>query len=193
MKSDFSLSHDQQQLVEEHIHLVKWVIFESISLNENMIGLGYEDVFQEGCIYLCYAAASYIADRAKFDTYAKKVIRNGLISYCRRIGREQLHISNLSVDEHGNLLSQESCQMYDDEFQARITTFEILEVLSQQKQKMDGIARLGVESLALKVCGNSLSEISHLYLVPANHVGAWISRAISILRKDKSFIEQLQK
>ena len=61
MKPDIVLSIDQQDLVQQHIQLVKRVIWESISLNANTPGLEYDDVFQEGCIYLCYAASTYIS------------------------------------------------------------------------------------------------------------------------------------
>ena len=192
MKARYSLTSEQQKLVEANLHLVNWVIYESISLNNHVTGLEFDDVYQEGCICLCHAAATYISKQAQFDTYAKKVIRNGLISYCRKINWEQLHTTRLSIDEDGNLIFRESEYASDDEFAKRIATFEMLDFLHAQAKRKKGIARLGIEAFAMKVTGASLAEIATQFHAPVNHIGAWISRAVSILRKNQEFLTLLQ-
>ena len=67
MKWDIPLTREQQELVENNLSLVYWVIMESIHVNETIYGFGYEDLYQEGCIWLCHAATTYnpapIADK----------------------------------------------------------------------------------------------------------------------------------
>jgi len=81
MKLDNPLTKEQQALVEKNLSLVYWVIMESIHVNETIYGFGYEDLYQEGCIWLCHAAATYDPARSKSPTYAKEIVRNGLLSY----------------------------------------------------------------------------------------------------------------
>ena len=84
MKRDIPLTREQQELVENNLSLVYWVIMESIHVNETVYGFEYEDLHQEGCIWLCHAAATYDPARSQFPTYAKRIVRNGLLSYCRQ-------------------------------------------------------------------------------------------------------------
>ena len=83
---------EQQILVENHLSIVHWTIRESIYVNKAIYGFEYDDLYQEGCILLCHAAATYDSSLAKFSTYAKKVVRNGLITYCRQICDQQSRI-----------------------------------------------------------------------------------------------------
>ena len=53
MKRDIPLTREQQELVENNLSLVYWVIMESIHVNETVYGFEYEDLHQEGCIWLC--------------------------------------------------------------------------------------------------------------------------------------------
>ena len=84
MQKNIKLTPEQQLLVENNLPVVHWVIVNSIHVNPCIYGMSYEDLYQEGCIWLCRAAVTYNAAKALFSTYAKKVVRNGLISYCRR-------------------------------------------------------------------------------------------------------------
>lgn len=188
MKYDIRLTEEQQKLVEEHLCVVYWVIRESIHVNETIYGLGYEDLYQEGCIWLCRAAASYDASRAQFATYAKKVIRNGLCSYCRQICGKQSRISYLSEGEHGELMADGAELQQSDDFRAQISRMETLELLKSRANAYSGVAKLGIEALELKITGLTVTEIAQMYDVPASHVGAWISRSVAKLRKDKEFM-----
>lgn len=84
MKQNFKLTKDQQTLVEKNLSIVHWVIVNNIHVNPGICGLEYGDLFQEGCLWLCKAAFTYNAGQAQFSTYAKKVVKNGLLSYCRK-------------------------------------------------------------------------------------------------------------
>ena len=58
MKVDFHLTAEQQVLVINHMNVVEGVVKYSINVNENICGLGYDDLFQEGCLWLCRAAVT---------------------------------------------------------------------------------------------------------------------------------------
>ena len=103
MKQNFKLTKDQQTLVEKNLSIVHWVIVNNIHVNPGICGLEYGDLFQEGCLWLCKAAFTYHAGQAQFSTYAKKVVKNGLLSYCRKICSQGRHVSRLIIGEQGEL------------------------------------------------------------------------------------------
>lgn len=71
-----SLTKAQQELVAQNLPVVHWVICDYIHVNPTICGLEYSDLFQEGCLWLCKAAATYSDDRqAQFSTYAKTVVK----------------------------------------------------------------------------------------------------------------------
>lgn len=187
------LNKIQQELVEQNLAVVHWVINDHIHVNPTICGLEYNDLFQEGCLYLCKAAVDYEDDgRAQFVTYAKKVIRNGLLSYCRRACRQKSLCGRLMIGEHGELTAGGKVltpQM--DEFISKTSLVETLSLLDACKKDYDGVSRLGIEALSLKIQGMRVSDIAELYHVPPSHVGAWISRASSKLRSSAHFAKGL--
>lgn len=182
------LTAEQRELVESNLSVVQWVIRESIQVNNSIYGFEYEDLYQEGCLWLCHAAMSYNAARSQFSTYAKTVVRNGLLSYCRQICSRQKHISRLIVGEHGELVADDTVLGQRYEFAVHISDMETLDLLRSRIPDYRGVSRLGIEALELKVKGMSISEIARLYDVPPSHVGAWISRSANKLRKDHKFL-----
>lgn len=188
MKKNIHLTWEQQKLVEDHLSIVHWTIRESIYVNETVYGLGYDDLYQEGCIWLCRAAATYNAGLAKFSTYARKVVHNGLVSYCRQMHDSQKHFSMSALDEYGELTTESSASGQPDTFAICTDTMETLELLSSSSRNYQGVAKLGVEALKLKIQGYGISEIASLCHAPPSHVGAWISRAIQKLRQNPAFL-----
>ena len=80
------LNNQERLLVEEHLNLVEKTIYNNITINESIQGLGYDDLYQIGCEALCHAAQSYKnGNGASFATFAKVVIYNRLISHCRKV------------------------------------------------------------------------------------------------------------
>ena len=191
MKQDTRLTEAQQELVENNLSLVYWVIMESIHVNETIYGFGYEDLYQEGCIWLCHAATTYNPARSLFPTYARKIVRNGLLSYCRQMCFRQRRFTYLTVGLHGELLADGELVMPSDNFHVQINMIETLDLLACAEKKYQGVTRLGIEALKLKLKGMSVSEIAGLYHVPPPHVGAWISRATQKLRRDTPFLSGL--
>lgn len=191
MKWNIPLTREQQELVETNLSLVYWVIMKNIHVNETIYGFGYEDLYQEGCIWLCHAAATYDPARSRFPTYAKKIVRNGLLSYCRQMYSVQRRLTYLTVGTDGELLADGELLTPPDNFNIQISMIETLDLLAYAEKKYQGVTRLGIKALKLKLKGMSVSEIAVLYHVPPPHVGAWISRATQKLRKDTPFLSGL--
>ena len=177
--------------MENHLSIVYWVIRQDISVNESVYGFEYDDLYQEGCLWLCHAAVSYNAGLAKFPTYAKKVVRNGLLSYCRKMYAGQKHFVRLTEAENGELQNGGPAGYRPDAFTSRADTMETLELLAAASKDFSGVSKLGTEALALKAQGYATSEIAARYHAPPSHVGAWISRAAQKLRDSPSFLSGL--
>lgn len=185
------LNSEQQKLVESNLTVVPWAIRETLQVNSHVCGLEYDDLYQEGCIWLCRAALSYDSSRSQFSTYAKAVVRNGLISHYRQVSRYQKHISRLPVEEQGETAAGSVPQNDPDEFLRHLSDTETSELLKSRLPDYHGVARLGIEALELKVKGMTITEIARLYGVPPSHVGAWISRSVKKLQKDREFLSAI--
>lgn len=190
MKKNIRLTPEQQKLVESHLPLVHWIIRDAVSVNESVLGFEYDDLYQEGCLWLCHAA-SYCPGLAKFPTYAKTVVRNGLLSYCRQMYAKQRNLIHLESDENGDFLERHIPAYQTDSFSARTGTLETLDLLSSSAKNYTGIAKLGAEALGMKIQGHGISEIAARYHAPPSHVGAWISRAARKLRDSPAFLSGL--
>lgn len=188
MKHTIPLTNEQQQMVAENLSVVRWTIWESFHVNESIYGFSYDDLYQEGCIWLCHAAASYNPSLAQFQTYAKKVVRNGLTSYCREQCRKERHFTRLGVGEHGELTADGSVLPQANDFESSISMLEVMQLLESRAKDYHGVTKLGIKALELKIKGMSITEIAQLYDVPPSHVGAWITRSKQKLRKDPLFL-----
>lgn len=188
MKHTIPLTNEQQEMVAANLSVVHWTIRESFHVNETIYGFGYDDLYQEGCIWLCHAAVSYNPALSKFPTYAKKVVRNGLTSYCREQCSRERHFTRLGVGEHGELTAEGSVLQQPDDFESRISMLEVMQLLESRARDYNGVTRLGIKALELKIRGMSITEIAKLYDVPPSHVGAWITRSKQKLRKDPLFL-----
>ena len=181
------LSPTQQQTVLEHLHLVSQVINMRIRKNESIYGLGYEELLQEGYLLLCRATVSYDPQAGPFEPYVKKVIYNGLISRCRKVYQYESRFSPLKADELGNPLPLPEQYFETDTFAQRVELIEILDLLSFYAQQYRGTTKRGIEALSWKMQGMSISEIADALQISPSHVGAWISKAKSALRRNPEF------
>ena len=193
--TNISLTNQQQKLVEENLGIVKLAIHKSIIVNDNIYGFEYDDLFQEGCIWLCKAAYNFDESRGlKFASYAEKVVTNGLNTYCRltcsKQKRQVLMPTRCEPEETGfamELIPDED--MLDSLFEEQ----DIFSLLQKCKQQYTGTARLGIEAIEWKVKGFSGAEIAKMYNVKPNLVGAWISRATQRLKRNPSFMQYFGK
>lgn len=194
MCKDIALNSRQRQMVEEHLSVVDWVLLDYIKAHEGVVGLGREDLRQEGYVWLCRAAVSYDGTTASFGTYARKVVRNGLISHCRKISRQpqalSLDILQLpALPDSAARTAPGSGDGTDD----LIDQADAAALLRRLKGKYTGVTKLGIEALELKIKGLNGAEIAALYGVQSNHVSAWISRAAQKLRGDEQFLTYCQR
>mgnify|MGYP001042230041 CR=1 FL=1 len=196
MNVKFTLNDLQRRRVEDHLALVEQVLRHSIKTNETVDGMGHDDLYQEGCIWLCKAAISFDETRnIKFATYAEKVVTNGLRTYCRLMCGKQKHHISLPVqsepDEDG--LSMEQLSSEDNTLDKLLEEQDICMLLQNCKRQYTGTARLGIEAIEWKVKGLSGAEIAKMYGVKPNLVGAWISRAAGRLKQNRDFMQYFDR
>lgn len=189
-KKIIPLNEEQRRLVEDHLDIVGQTIRRHIVVNETIFGFSYDDLYQEGCIWLCKAAATFRADKAvKFETYATKVVTNGLFTYCRLMCGKQKRQCTLPIHNEGQeeqfALDQLPAEDRTDEL---IAELDALRLLHTMKQQYTGTIKLGIEAIEWKMKGFSGKEIADMYGVKPNLVGAWISRAVSRLKENLEFM-----
>lgn len=195
MKKVNFLNESQQKMVSTHLYVVSRAIHKFIIVNETIYGFEYDDLYQEGCIWLCKAAVSFQLDKnVKFENYAEKVVANGLRTYCRLMCAKQKRIYSVPVysepDSEQFALDQiPSEDNLDDMFSMQDT----LLLLNSFKHQYSGTTRLGIEAIEWKVKGYTGAEIAKMYGVKPNLVGAWISRATSKLRQNEIFMRQMNR
>ncbi len=191
MKRDLRLTADQQLLVEENTNIVHWTILRRIRQNRRVCGLEYDDLFQEGCLWLCLAARTFRPGKVQFATYAKKVVYHGLVSHCRRVAARERHIARPNTQDDADFLLEQEGDLRSDPYAAARSLVETLDLLERYKQSYAGTTRRGIEALELQLQGMRLTDIAKQFGVPANHVGAWISRAASKMREDAGLYDAL--
>ena len=181
----------QQRLVEDNLHVVKLAIHKNIIVNDNLYGFEYDDLYQEGCIWLCKAAVSFDETRnVKFSTYAERIVINGLRTYCRLMCSKQKHHIQLPAqkEQDEEVFSLDRIPA-EDTLEQLFEEQDIYILLQSMKQQYSGTIRLGIEAIEWKVKGFSGAEIAKMYGVKPNLVGAWISRASSRLKKNSDFMK----
>lgn len=185
------LSDSQCRLAEQNLNIVSRVIYRYVIVNETLVGFEYDDLYQEGCIWLCKAAASFQPEKGvPFTAYAEKVVANGLRTYCRLMGGKQKWSCCIPLYSDSDILRSTLEQIPDTTYQEdeMLADMDVMQLLSRMKQQYTGTARLGIEAIELRVKGYSGKEIAAMYGVKPNLVGAWISRAKQKLRQNQVFI-----
>lgn len=181
----------QQRLVEDNLHVVKLAIHKNIIVNDSWYGFEYDDLYQEGCIWLCKAAVSFDETRnVKFSTYAERIVINGLRTYCRLMCSKQKHHILLPVQkDHDDEAFSLDQLPAEDTLERLLEEQDIYMLLQSVKRQYSGTIRLGIEAIEWKVKGLSGAEIAKMYGVKPNLVGAWIARAASRLKKNSDLME----
>jgi len=191
-----NLNNEQKKLVENNLDIVKWAIYSHITVKESVYGFGYDDLFQEGCLCLCRAAATYNGGLAQFETYAQVVVKNGLLTYCKKMWNKHKNTDNISDISPGSGEDMNdmatATQTGEDEYDAVISDAVIFELLESVKREYNGIALLGIEALELKIKGYTGAEIAKLWGVKQNSIDAGITRATKKLRQNERFMAQFQ-
>ena len=165
MKINQPLTPEQQSMVEQNTALIHWTIQKYIDVNEAICGLGYEDLFQEGALALCYAATTYRTGGTQFQTYAVTVIRNHLLDYCQRIVTLCRNMPICSLDtSHGEDRPPpvKESKIARDDTEKWVARIYLSQLLEHGKRHYKGVAKLGIEAMELKIkrCGHC-PPISH--------------------------------
>ena len=190
MKHDEAVRMDRTQLIEKTLPLVGWTVRRYFKPRENVVGMSYEDLFQEGCVGLCRAASAYDTSRSTFDTYAVAVIRNHLIDYCRALTAPTrmaptASLEQLAETDWESSDTESGVGAYRESGDDSLSTLTAKDFLRTWKCRYAGSARLGMEALELKVLGGyGVTEIARHYGVKPNLVGAWMSRAKKRIRTE---------
>ena len=192
---NISLNNQQQRMVEENLGVVKLAIHKSIIVNDNIYGFEYDDLLQEGYVWLCKAALSFDETKdIKFATYAEKVVTNGLRTYCRIMcGKQKRQIYLPSRSDPDEDESSFELLVADDMLDKLFEEQDVFTLLQKCKQQYTGTARLGIEAIEWKVKGLSGAEIAKMYNVKPNLVGAWISRAAQRLKQNHTFMQYFDR
>ena len=183
-RSSIVLTAEQQLLVENSLEFVHWTIANLIP--KSNCRMEYDDLFQEGCVALCHAAASYHGGTS-FKTYAITVIRNHLLDHCRRIAAHLKNVPTCSLDTppcEDRPPPVREAEVAQDDSEQWVSAIYVAQLLEHGKRHYSGVAKLGVEALELKIKGYSGADIARLYHTKPNHVGAWIARAAEKFRQD---------
>lgn len=188
------LSRTEQKLVEEHLYLIRPLVLNVVHLNENVQGLGYDDLYQTACEALCHAALKYQDSRgASFRPL--RVLSSAIpcSPTGRSISRIQTPLEYLDAPA-GPDGSLTYAEMLADETQPvpDSTDNEALGLLKEAEMRYNGSTRKGIEALYLKCLGHTNTEIAACCGVRSNLVAAWISKAAGKLRKDRRFIYLLK-
>ena len=188
---NLTLNSRQQRLAEENLSVVRHAIHKNIIINDSLYGFEYDDLYQEGCIWLCKAAASFQPGKGvPFTAYAEKVVANGLRTYCRLMSGKQkwLRCIPLHTDSDFMQFTLEQIPEFTYQEDEILADMDVTQLLYHMKRQYTGTTRLGIEAIELKVKGYSGKEIAAMYGVKPNLVGAWISRAKQKLRQNQVFI-----
>ena len=181
------LNEQQQQLVEKNLTVIHWAIHNFVKINETVFGFESDDLYGEGCVLLCKAAATYDSEKGRFSAYAQTVVKNGLLSYCRimcnRQNRQRLLLDPKVFEDNEETYA--ALLAIEDPLDELTSEIDALALLASVKKNYHGIVRLGIEALEWKIKGLSGRDIADLYGVQPNTVGAWISRAAVKLREDE--------
>lgn len=178
---------DPWVMVEKNLGIVAAVINEFFEVDESRVGLEFDDLYQEGCIWLYKAALTFDSSKGRFSTYSYRVVFNGLKMYCKKLNRKNeltfLPFEDIDFSEEDSLIFVSSEEFLQD----YIVMTEIIEWLDNLKSEYTGIAKLGIEAIQWKVKGLNGSDIARKYGVKPNNVGAWISKSLQKLRKNPIF------
>lgn len=188
MRSELILSEKQRELVEDNLPLIWQTLARYITYSDAVCGLSRDDLFQEGAFALCRAAGSYCPEsKVPFSAYARPVIRNHLLDYCRRIQIECRNVPSVPLDMPiyvGQPPPAQWLSESQDIMETQSDRFCLEQMLEYGRRNYHGIAHFGIEAMQLKLLGYTGAEIARLYHTSPNNVGAWIARAATKLRND---------
>ena len=185
---DYTLSDEQRKLVENNLSVIDQVIRKRITMNREIPGMEYDDLYQIGAIGLCKAAVKYQKkENAAFETYAFRVIKNELLDHARSVLRKEAARSRFISDEEAYL---RQVQGRNNEFTLNERTS--IDILLEKRNDVSETTRKGINAMVLQMQGYSGTDIAEKYDVKPNYVTACISRARKHLLNDRKFVNAMR-
>ena len=185
---NFSLSDEQRKLVENNLAVIDQVIRRKISMNREIPGMEYDDLYQIGAIGLCKAATKYQKrENATFETYAFQVIKNELLDHIRCVLRKEEARSRFISDEEVYLRQVQSRQI-----ELPLNESSPIDILLEKRNDVSETTRKGIDAMVLQMQGYSGTDIAKKYDEKPNYIAACISRARKYLQNDRKFINSMR-
>ena len=186
-----AMTEYQRKLVEENLELVNQVIRSRIGITSDPM-TSYDDLYQVGCEAICKAAMLYSPQKCIFAPYARKVIYNAIIDYCRKACYRSQNQVNMECDCDNSPMAMLFVSKESEAALSDVNHSDAVRIFQQRKEEYSGVTKAGMEALELRMEGYSVIEIAEMYGTTKNNVYAWISRARKRLTKDKSLISALR-
>lgn len=181
--ANMGLTVEQKNLVEEYLNIVPYIVNKYINLNGD-VDMQYDDLIQEGNLALCKAASKYDGT-VKFNTFAEVIIKNNLLSYCKKSNKK---IKTVDLPT-GNTI--EEILVDPEEMTDKFFNSENLKIIKNVKKEYSGIVLKGIEAIELKMQGYAGADIAKFYDVKPNYISAWIAKAKHELMANENFIKEI--
>ena len=151
------LTEKQQQLVEDNIKLVGFVIKKS-GIKFNNYKIEYEDLYQIGCLGLCRAVETFDPEYGStFSTYAYIVIRNEILRELVRINKIPGTV-DLSLYEEDIM----SVDVPEDKVVAHLYSEEIMSTVRKAYEEASEAKKKYIDVLLLRIQGFKNTEIAQM-------------------------------
>ena len=186
-----TMTEYQRELVEENLDLVNKVIRGHIGVTNGPM-TSYDDLYQVGCEAICKAAMQYSPKKGPFSPFARKVIYNALIDYCRHVGYRNRNQTDIFFDCDNSALAMLFISTESEAALSNVDHSDAVRIFHERKESYTGITKSGLEAIELQMKGYTVSEIAEMYGTTKNNVYAWISRARKRLVQDKDLISALK-
>ena len=156
---DYTLSDEQRKLVENNLAVIDQVIRRKISMNREIPGMEYDDLYQIGAIGLCKAAANYQKkENATFETYAFQVIKNELLDHIRGVLRKEAARTQFISDEEAYLRQVQRMQR-----DLSLNDSSPINILLEKRNDVSETTRKGINAMVLQMQGYSGTDIAEKY------------------------------
>lgn len=176
----------EEQLINDTLPLVDIIIKTKIQINNNYIGISYDDLYQNGCIALIQAVKKFNPSfNIKFETFASTVIYHKLIDeyrkhkvytkYCNH------YITMAASDSENNMCY--TMQTFQEDIEEKA-----LEILEKAISYTKGNVQLGMKIIRYRIIGYSNQEIADKIGIKMTTLYAAISQARKKLKTDPDLI-----
>ena len=98
------MTQKEREKAEQYLYIVGWVLNKYQLYNNTNPNMGYDDLYQEGCIALCKAVQRFDAAKGShMNAFAFTVVRNHIFAYCKKISMKRRTMSLSELTETKSL------------------------------------------------------------------------------------------